>query len=128
MNEIDNFSDIDEATSENPDLFQSDLETLNVNVWFNKLENRLQYCLIKENVKDGFMQYKMLVEYAEGLALSSGKLDKKEYLKEVEELKEKELKESDPNSVKEMRESMIKWKIILKNILKVKKSDMNLSY
>ena len=119
---------LEKDTMEDQSLLNTDLEQLNVNVWFNRLESRLQFCLVKENAKDGFMQYKMLVKHAEILAISSRKIDEDEYLEEVKALKEKELKDSDSTEVKEMREAMIKYRVILKNMLKVNKSDMNLTY
>jgi len=120
--------DIENDTMDNPDMFNQDLEQLNVNVWFNKLESRLQYCLVKDNPRDGFMQYKMLVNQAILIALSGGKMDEKEFDTDVKTLIDKELKESDTNDVKEMREAMIKYRVVLSNILKTKKSELNLSY
>ena len=119
---------LDKETAEQDGMLQSDLEQLNVNVWFNKLETRLQYCLTKENVKEGFMQYKMLVLHAELLAMASNKIIKDEYLKEVKLLSESEIDPHDEDSIKKMKESMIKYKIILKKLLQVKKSDLSLMY
>jgi len=119
-------NDIDQDT-ESIDIFNSDLENINVNVWFNKLESRLQYCLVKDNANEGFMQYKMLVAHAELLAISSNKIDEEEYREDLEkELKERKLKGE--QTVKEMKESMIKYKLILKKLLKAKKSDLNISF
>jgi hypothetical protein len=118
---------LDEATEENQDMLQSDLETLNVNVWFNKLESRLQYCLVKENAKEGFMQYKMLVLHAELLALASSKIELKEYEEEVKTLI-KDLDKHEGEATRSMKESMIKYKVILKQLLTMKKSNMSLTY
>lgn len=123
-----NEQQLDQDTMEDQALLNTDLENLNVNVWFNRLESRLQYCLVKENAREGFMQYKMLVKHAEILAISANKLNEKEYLKEVEETKKEEIDDTDTEEVKQMREAMIKYKIILKNILKVNKSNLNLTY
>jgi len=126
MDDKDNL-DIDTATSENSDMFNSDLETLNVNVWFNKLESRLQYCLVKDNVKDGFTQYKLIVKHIEMIAISSGKIkDADEYKKELT----KQIGEIDDyteKALKDMQESMIRYKLILKYLFKVNKSDMSLT-
>ena len=119
---------IEQDTFEDPNLLNTDLENLNVNVWFNKLESRLQYCLTKENVEEGFMQYKMLVRHAELLAISSRKLDEEEYIKEVKELVKKEIDDNLNEGVKQMKESMIKYKVIMKRLLKSTKSNMNLTY
>jgi len=118
---------LEKETSENDSLLESDLEQLNVNVWFNKLETRLQYCLTKENVKEGFMQYKMLVLHAELLAIASKKVNLEEYEEEVKKL-EKDIPKHEEEAVRSMKISMIKYKVILKHLLKVKKSDLNLMY
>ena len=119
--------ELDRATEDSNDMLQSDLETLNVNVWFNKLESRLQYALVKENVKEGFMQYKMLVLHAELLAIASNKINQEEYDKEVKDLVKK-IDEHEEETLRLMKISMIKYQVILKQLLTLKKSNMNLTY
>lgn len=122
------FEDLEKDTFEDSDMFNSDLENINVNVWFNKLESRLQYCLVKDDAKEGFMQYKMLVAHAEILAISSKKVNEDEYRAEVEDLVKKHIPKSEDDYIKEMKESMIKYRVILKNLLKQTKSDLNISF
>jgi len=119
---------LEQDTAEDSSLYQSDLENINVNVWFNKLESRLQYCLVKNDAKDGFMQYKMLVSHAELLAISSRKISEVEYKVELKTAIEKEIGRSEEDDVKQMKEAMIKYRLILSNLLKEKKSTLNLSY
>jgi hypothetical protein len=123
MNEI---NAMDKDTEQETEMFQSELENINVNVWVNKLENRLQYCLVKDNANEGFLQYKMLVLHAELLAISSNKINEEEYTKEVEDLVS-QLEDTD-EKVKGMKEAMIKYKIILRQFLKENKSNLNLTF
>ena len=114
--------------TEEVDIFNSqDLDNLNVNVWFNRIESRLQYCLAKDDVKDGFLQYKMLINHAELIAISSGKMKEQEYEQEVDNIVSKTELRGDEIS-RELKKAMIKYKIILKHLLKTKKTDLNLNY
>jgi len=116
-----------ERDTETIDIFNSDLDSINPNVWFNKIESRLQYCLVKENANEGFKQYKMLVNHVEMLAISSRKMNETEYEQELEEeIKKADIKGDDLGV--DMKKSMIKYKIILKNLLQRKNSDLNLSF
>jgi len=127
MTEKNTYEDIEKNTQED-DMFQGDLETLNVNVWFNKLESRLQNCLVKENVKDGFTQYKILVLHAEILAISSNKMNEEEYNDRVAKLLKDKIDKYDDEVIQGMKTSMIKYRVILESLLKIKKSDMNLTF
>lgn len=120
--------EIEANVNEEGSIYNQDLEQLNVNVWFNKLEHRLQYCLTKDNSKEGFEQYRLLVKHVELLAIASNKIDEKEYLEEVEELISKDIDKYEEETVLGMREAMIKYRIILKALLKVKSTSTSLVY
>lgn len=127
MKEIDDIDEIDENTNED-NMLQSDLEQLNVNVWFNKLESRLQNCLVKDDVAGGFTQYKILVLHAEILAIASNKINETDYIIKVEELTKLKIDKYDDEIIQDMKKSMIKYRVILEQLLKTKKSDMHLTF
>lgn len=126
MDNAEDYNKLDVDTSD-IDVLDYDLENINVNVWFNKLESRLQYCLVKENAKEGFMQYKMLVFHAEVLAISGNKVEEEDY-KEAIKKEIDSLDDTESEDVLEMRKAMIKYKVILKSLLTAKKGDLNLDY
>lgn len=77
---------------------------------------------------DGFMQYQILINHAEIIAISSGKLDEDKYKEELGELDKKlqERLKKDDKSYK-MAFAMIKYKLILKALLSIRKSNMTLN-
>lgn len=127
--ELDEFEQLEKDTDVDTSLANTDLETLNVNVWFNKLESRLQHSLIKDNMEEGFLQYQMLVSHAEIIGLASGKLEEEEYEENLIKVDEK-IKEQYPTDRKSqnMAYAMQKYKLILKPLLSKGMSNLTLNY
>ena len=56
------------------------------------------------------------------------KLDEEEYNAEFKEIVKEKVDEYEDSEIRQMRESMIKYKLILKNLLQVKKSNLSLTF
>jgi len=120
--------DIDKNTDDNIMFNNEDLETLNANVWINKMENELLHCLTKEDAKAGFLQYGMVMSHYRDIVQAKGIIDGEKFDKEYKDEVEANSFDNLNTEQKDLKKAMLKHRLILKSVLKNRKSSANLEY
>ena len=89
---------------------------INFDFYMHTALNKLQVCLTKDNMKEGLMQYRLIVEHMEGLAEAARVLGK-DYYEKVEEFKKsKEYAEMDDDLNKSTKLADKKFRLITSQV------------
>lgn len=101
------------------DMQDTDIK-INPDFYIHNALLKAQYALVKDNIKEGFLQYQVLVNHIELLCRAASMLDKDKYHSELLEYKESLEKEKLESHIKEIRYSDKKLELLMTNVFKNK--------